>query len=65
MANKELVEKLYQDILQIPVVDIHTHLDADHLCARGLHDILLYHMVISELYAAGCPDGARLSEEPT
>ena len=65
MANRELVEKLYQDILQIPVVDIHTHLDADHLCARGLHDILLYHMVISELYAAGCPDGARLSEEPT
>lgn len=65
MANRELVEKLYQDILQIPVVDIHTHLDADHLCARGLHDILLYHMVISELYAAGCPDGARLPEEPT
>ena len=22
-------------------------------------------MIISELYSAGCPDGARLSEEPT
>jgi len=65
MANRELVEKLYKDIWEIPLIDKHTHLDASHLAARGLHDILLYHMVISELYGAGCPDGARLSEDPT
>lgn len=65
MANRELVKKLYDDIWDMPLVDLHTHLDADHLAARGLHDILLYHMVISDLYAAGCPDGDRLSEEPT
>lgn len=65
MPNKELIEKLFNDIWDMPLVDIHTHLDANHLAARGLHDILLYHMVISELYAAGCPDGARLSEDPT
>ena len=34
------------------------------LGARGLHDILLYHMAISDLYAAGCPNGARLTEFP-
>jgi hypothetical protein len=34
------------------------------LGARGLHDILLYHMVVSDLYAAGCPTGARLTQYP-
>jgi hypothetical protein len=34
------------------------------LGARGLHDIILYHMVISDLYAAGCPSGARLTQYP-
>ena len=32
-------------------------------CA-GLHDILLYHMVVSDLYAAGCPSGRRLTQYP-
>ncbi|MBQ7499258.1 MAG: hypothetical protein IJT91_00005, partial [Clostridia bacterium] len=64
MPNRELVNRLFDDLWKIPIVDIHTHLDSAHLAARGLHDILLYHMVISELYSAGCPDGARLSEMP-
>ena len=58
-------ETLFSEILQLPVLDAHTHVDAGHLAARGLHDILLYHMIISELYSAGCPDAERLSEEPT
>ncbi|MCX6624056.1 MAG: hypothetical protein NTY38_23935 [Acidobacteria bacterium] len=49
----------------MPILDAHTHMDAAHLTARGLDDILLYHMVISDLYAAGCPSGARLSEMPS
>jgi len=48
----------------IPLLDAHTHLTAGRLAARGLHDILLYHMVVSDLYAAGCPNGARLTEFP-
>ena len=31
---------------------------------RGLHDILLYHMVMSDLGSAGCPSQGRLSESP-
>jgi len=58
--NKDLYEK----ISEIPLFDVHTHMDASHLTARGLHDVLLYHMVISDLYSAGCPDGARLSADP-
>ena len=64
MAN-QLKGQLFKNLADIPVLDAHTHVDAAHLTARGLHDILLYHMVISELYSAGCPDGERLSEEPT
>ena len=62
------VDNLYDEIWKIlkdqPMLDPHTHLTPSHLTARGLHDILLYHMVISDLYSAGCPDGARLSEFP-
>ncbi len=48
-----------------PMFDAHTHLDARHLSARGLHDILLYHMVVSDLVSAGCPDRGRLGENPS
>ena len=48
-----------------PMLDAHTHLDATHLAARGLHDVLLYHMVVSDLVSAGCPDRGRMSESPT
>ena len=56
--------QLFERISAIPLFDVHTHMDAQHMSARGLHDVLLYHMVISDLYSAGCPDGARLSEDP-
>lgn len=59
------MNEIYKLIAEIPAYDVHTHLDASHLSARGLHDIMLYHMVISDLYSAGCPNGARLSEEPS
>lgn len=48
----------------MPLLDIHTHLDAGHLAARGLHDILLYHMLVSDLVSAGCPSRGRLPEDP-
>ena len=34
------------------------------LGARGLHDVLLYHMAVSDLYGAGCPTGGRLTQYP-
>lgn len=57
-------DRIFKSLMETPVLDAHTHVDAEHLTARGLHDVLLYHMVISELYSSGCPDGDRLSEEP-
>ena len=64
MANQKTIDTLCEELQQIPILDAHTHLTGGHLGARGLHDILLYHMIVSDLYAAGCPSGARLTEFP-
>jgi hypothetical protein len=64
MNFSALTQDLEQALAELPVFDIHTHLVGGKLGARGLHDVLLYHMVISDLYAAGCPTGARLTEYP-
>jgi len=59
-----VVSEIEEGLAGVPVIDIHTHLVGGHLGAKGLHDILLYHMAISDLYAAGCPTGSRLTEYP-
>lgn len=60
--------EIFELLGEIPKIDIHTHLTADRLMARGLDDVLLYHMVNSELYAAThlegeSPAGARVPED--
>src|SRR2546421_5311531 len=65
MAIQSLAREMEEALGEIPTLDVHTHLVGGRLAARGLHDILLYHMVVSDLYAAGCPSGARLTEYPS
>ncbi len=57
-------DSLADALCAVPVLDVHSHLCGARLAARGLHDILLYHMVVSDLYSAGCPSGARLTQFP-
>jgi hypothetical protein len=64
MNTDSLVDSLEQALAELPILDVHTHLCGAHLVARGLHDILLYHMLVSDLYSAGCPSGARLTQFP-
>ena len=64
MDRATLARELEQALAEVPMLDIHTHLVGGKLGARGLHDVLLYHMVVSDLYAAGCPSGARLTQFP-
>jgi glucuronate isomerase len=64
MSTESLALDLEKAIAEVPVIDVHTHLVGGKLGARGLHDVLLYHMVVSDLYAAGCPNGNRLSQYP-
>ena len=65
MTGGAAVERdIFEELRRIPLIDAHTHLVGGRLGARGLHDILLYHMSVSDLYTAGCPTGARLTEYP-
>jgi hypothetical protein len=64
MSHERAALAVEEALAGVPVLDIHTHLVGGRLGARGLHDILLYHMLISDLYAAGCPSGGRLTEYP-
>src|SRR5947209_2130375 len=64
MSTTTLIHDLEAALAEVPVFDIHTHLVGGRLGARGLQDILLYHMVVSDLYSAGCPSGARLTQYP-
>lgn len=58
------VDAVLEIVSQLPIVDAHTHLLEDRPAARGLDDIVLYHMAVSELYAAGAPHARRLTEFP-
>ena len=64
MGHAAIQDELGARIAGTPILDAHTHLVGGRLGARGLHDILLYHMAVSDLYAAGCPSGKRLTEYP-
>jgi hypothetical protein len=64
MNHADLTAELEGTLAETPMYDVHTHLTSGAMAARGLHDVLLYHMVVSDLYAAGCPDGDRLTPYP-
>lgn len=64
MSKTNIRETLLGSLDELPILDAHTHLVGGKLGARGLHDVLLYHMAVSDLYAAGCPSGARLKQFP-
>ena len=64
MSTQSLARDLECALAEIPMLDVHTHLTGGKLGARGLHDVLLNHMVVSDLYAAGCPSGTRLTQYP-
>jgi glucuronate isomerase len=65
MIMDTLQRELEEGLAEMSILDVHTHLVGGRLAARGLHDILLYHMVVSDLYGAGCPSGSRLTEFPS
>ncbi|MGO8705811.1 MAG: hypothetical protein ACLQVA_18565 [Candidatus Brocadiia bacterium] len=64
MGSDSVVRDLEGELAEVPALDIHTHLTCGKLAARGLHDVLLYHMLVTDLYSAGCPSGARLTQYP-
>jgi glucuronate isomerase len=50
---KDILDELYNEFMNIEVVDIHQHLNPLHLAARSYEDILFYHYIVTELASAG------------
>lgn len=52
---ERLEERIYAEILKMPVIDIHTHVKPGKPHATNLYDIISYHFVLADLEAAGLP----------
>ena len=53
--QKRLFSELSKFVDTIPMIDIHSHIDASHPHARTSRDILFYHYIATELRSAGMP----------
>jgi glucuronate isomerase len=62
MEGDQLVRNLYQEIVRIPLIDPHTHIDPHRPAARSLDDILGYHYYTELAHSAGM-DKAPLEKE--
>ncbi|MEM2887945.1 MAG: hypothetical protein QXR42_00500 [Candidatus Bathyarchaeia archaeon] len=52
---EEIFLKLKEFIDDVPMIDIHSHIDASHPHAKSPRDILFYHYIVTELRSAGMP----------
>jgi glucuronate isomerase len=57
MTADKLVHDLYAQIVQIPLVDPHTHIDPHKPASRSLDDILGYHYYTELAHSAGMDKG--------
>jgi glucuronate isomerase len=57
MAVDQLVSDLYAEIVRIPLIDPHTHIDPHRPAARSLDDILGYHYYTELAHSAGMDRG--------
>src|SRR6516162_2267892 len=53
MARDSLVAALYEEIVRIPLIDPHSHIDPHRPAARTLDDILGYHYYTELAHSAG------------
>ena len=48
-----LVQELFEALCEMPVYDVHSHLNRDQMPATGLDQVMFYHMQMYPLRAAG------------
>ena len=56
--------RLFREIVKIPLIDPHTHIDPHRPAARDLDDLLGYHYYTELLHAAGMDQAPLRSEVP-
>ncbi len=50
-----LYRELFEEIKDIPVIDVHQHLNPLSLAAKNIDDIVFYHYIATELVSSGMP----------
>ncbi len=60
-----LRDELYEALLEIPVLDVHTHVNRDRMAAWGLEQVLFYHMQMYPMAAAGVEEDRMWPEVPS
>jgi glucuronate isomerase len=53
MSHSRLADEILSEIVQIPLIDSHSHIDPHHPIARSLEDILGYHYYTELAHSAG------------
>ncbi|CAN5443585.1 hypothetical protein BH10PLA2_BH10PLA2_37130 [soil metagenome] len=53
MSHSRLADELLSEIVQIPLIDSHSHIDPHHPTARSLEDILGYHYYTELAHSSG------------
>lgn len=64
MSRGKQCTKIFEEVPNIPLVDIHTHLDHRRLKAKDLSEIILYHYIATELASSGMPREILDLEDP-
>src|SRR2546423_4042341 len=64
MKLDTLAAELYDQILQIPLIDPHTHIDPHKPAARSLDDILGYHYYTELAHSAGMSQAPLAADVP-
>lgn len=64
MGKEKQYSRIFEEIPNIPLVDIHTHLNPKVLKAKDLSEIVLYHYIATELVSSGMPREILDLEDP-
>jgi glucuronate isomerase len=48
-----LRDELYNEIVKMPIIDVHSHINRDQIGAKSLDQIMFYHMIMYPLRSAG------------
>ena len=64
MSQENVFRKIYNELIDIPVVDIHTHLNPLQLKSNNLSEIVLYHYITTELVTSGMPQEILNIKDP-
>ncbi|MBS3820516.1 MAG: hypothetical protein GVY16_09655 [Planctomycetes bacterium] len=58
-----LRDELFEAISELPVIDVHSHINRDHMQATGLDQVMFYHMQMYPSRAAGTPEDRMWPEQ--